>query len=100
MLYLYLDNLDMNKIQMKQVNHWQLYEAKNKLTQVIKTAKDSGPQFITVRGLEEVVILSIKDYQQMTKGGKSLVDFFQNSPFHETELTLVRSKDLSREVEV
>lgn len=85
---------------MKHSNHWQLYEAKNKFTEVIKTARDFGPQFITVRGQEEAVILSVSDFQKIFQQGKDLVSFFKDSPIKEGELAFEREQDLAREVEL
>lgn len=80
-------------------NHWQLYQAKNKLTEVIKTAKERGPQFITIRGQEEAVVLCVADYQKITRNETDLVTFFQNSPLKHLHLDTERSKDLGREIE-
>ncbi|HMO96003.1 MAG TPA: type II toxin-antitoxin system Phd/YefM family antitoxin [Tepidiformaceae bacterium] len=37
---------------------WQLQEAKNKLSEVIRRAREEGPQTITVRGEEAAVVSS------------------------------------------
>jgi len=37
---------------------WQIQEAKNKLSEVIDRALDQGPQIITRRGVEAVIVLS------------------------------------------
>ena len=80
-------------------NMWQLQEAKNRLSAVVEEALHNGPQIITRRGQETVVVLSIKDYRKMAKPDQNLVDFFRSSPLHGVEIDLTRSKDLSREVE-
>lgn len=43
---------------------WQLQEAKNRLSEVVKAAESRGPQVITVRGKETAVVLSMQDYQR------------------------------------
>jgi prevent-host-death family protein len=43
---------------------WQLQEAKNKLSEVIRCARTEGPQEITVRGEPAVVVISAEDYEQ------------------------------------
>ena len=80
-------------------NMWQLQEAKNRLSAVVEEALHHGPQIITRRGQEAVVVLSIKDYRKMAEPDQNLVDFFQCSPLHGVEIDLTRSKDLPREVE-
>jgi len=37
---------------------WQLQEAKNRLSELIRKAKEDGPQVITVRGEDAVVVVA------------------------------------------
>jgi antitoxin Phd len=84
---------------MKVFDHWQLQEAKSKLSRVVKSAKTSGAQFITVHGHEEAVVLSIKDYKELLKSKGTLVDFFQSSPLAGIDLSIERTKDYGRDTE-
>lgn len=59
---------------------WQVQEAKNKLSQLLKDAGELGPQFITSHGREAAVVLSMADYRALTQGAGTLVDFFRASP--------------------
>jgi prevent-host-death family protein len=43
---------------------WQLQEAKNKLSEVIRCAREDGPQEITVRGEPAVVVVSAEEWEQ------------------------------------
>ena len=80
---------------------WQLQDAKNKLSLVVKQAQTLGPQVITVRGHETAVVLSTKDYQLLTQQKKgNLVDFFQQSPWANTDIDVTREKDFGRDVEL
>ncbi|MEK7483717.1 MAG: type II toxin-antitoxin system Phd/YefM family antitoxin [Planctomycetota bacterium] len=76
---------------------WQLQEAKNKLSQVVEEALTHGPQIITKRGEEVVIVLSYKDYKQMTVSSQKLSKFFQNSPLTGVGLDLKRDKSGLRE---
>ena len=80
-------------------DHWQLQEAKGKFSEVVRSAKKLGPQFITVHGQEMAVLLSIEDYKNLLGSKGTLVDFFQNSPLEGLDLSLSRSIETSREVE-
>jgi antitoxin Phd len=80
--------------------HWQLQEAKNKLSEVIHTAQTSGPQTITVRGKDTAVLISAEDYQKLTHKKNSLLRFFQDSPLAEVELDFTRSKENARDIEL
>lgn len=79
---------------------WQLQEAKNRLSFVLNKSLDEGPQIITVRGKPTAVILSMEEYQRLTRGQTRLTDFFKESPLHDIELDLKRDADLPREVEL
>ena len=77
---------------------WQLQEAKNKLSEVVDKALKDGPQTITRRGQRAVVVVSVKDYENLVKPKNSLLDFFQNSPLYGVELDIERVKDYAREI--
>ncbi len=80
--------------------NWQLQEAKNKFSQVVKEAQQSGPQIITVRGKETAVLLSAEDFHRLTDPKGSLLEFFQDSPLRGVELDLSRSQDTGRDIEL
>jgi len=71
---------------------WQLQEAKNKLSQVVEEAISNGPQVITKRGVEAVIVLSYAEYQKMILSQKPLSVFFQESPLAEETLDLSRNR--------
>lgn len=79
---------------------WQLQEAKNRLSEVVREAQATGPQVITVRGEEAAVVLSAEEYRRITRTQGTLVEFFQRSPWAEEELDLSRSRDPGRETEL
>lgn len=77
---------------------WQLQEAKNRLSHVIKEACEDGPQVITVRGQEKVVVLSAEAYRRLSRPQGDLVAFLESSPWAEVDLDLTRSRDTGRDV--
>lgn len=78
---------------------WQLFEAKSKFSQLVEEAIEKGPQIVTRRGEEVVVILSSKDYLRLKKSQMSLSDFFRQSPLFGVELDLERDHTFPRDVE-
>jgi prevent-host-death family protein len=54
---------------LKPKNTWQLQEAKNRLSEVVRAAQDRGPQTITVRGKDAVVVMSAEEYERVACGG-------------------------------
>ncbi len=59
---------------------WQLQEAKNKLSEVIRRARDEGPQTITVRGADAVVVVRTATESSRRQPRENLWEFFQRSP--------------------
>ena len=63
-----------NAIQATPEPVWQLQEAKARLSEVVRRAVDDGPQHISVRGEPAAVVVSEKDYRQLTSKRPSIVD--------------------------
>jgi prevent-host-death family protein len=75
---------------------WQLQEAKNKLSEVVEEALSKGPQVITRRGVEAVVVLSYHEYHRLVASPSKLSEFFRESPLVGSELDLNRDRSESR----
>ena len=71
---------------------WQLQEAKNKLSEVVNEAIKHGPQIITKRGVETVIVLSYDQYRKALLNQKKLSKFFRESPLAKSDLDLRRDK--------
>jgi prevent-host-death family protein len=82
------------------MEHWQLQDAKNRFSEVVQKALEHGPQLITRRGVKTVVVMSVEDYQQLTKPKMNIVDFFRKSPLKDIEIDLKRDKDIGREIDL
>lgn len=76
---------------------WQIQEAKNKLSEVVDEAIKHGPQVITKRGVETVIVLSYAEYRKAMLNQKKLSDFFRESPLAEAGLDLRRDKSRLRD---
>jgi prevent-host-death family protein len=66
---------------------WRLRDAKAKLSEVIKRVHKNGPQRVTVRGAQEVVIVSADEYRRL-KGeqtGQALIDALAASPLRDVD---------------
>ncbi len=78
---------------------WQVQEAKTRLSELIEDADTKGPQIITRHGSERAVILSIADYQALTKGKPSLKDYLLGGPKVDS-FEVKRSRDTGRKVDL
>ncbi|RMG54168.1 MAG: type II toxin-antitoxin system Phd/YefM family antitoxin [Gammaproteobacteria bacterium] len=81
------------------MRHWQMQEAKARLSEVIRDAEREGPQEITLHGKPVAVVLSREHYERLSGTGESLVSFMRRSPLYGVEeVDLDRDKSLTREV--
>lgn len=77
--------------------NWQLQEAKNRLSQVVKDAQTKGPQHISVRGRDAAVLVSIEEYQRLTQRQGNLAEFLLQSPLANSGLEIPRDEGLGRD---
>jgi len=80
-------------------NTWQLQEAKNKFSQLVDKAMHDEPQIVTKHGNNAVVVISIDEYEKLTKPEIDLVEFFIQSPLHGLNIDITRNKDTPRDIE-
>jgi prevent-host-death family protein len=79
---------------------WQLQHAKNKLSEVVNDAIQTGPQVITRHGEQVAVVISYADYARMRAPQGNLAEFFRAAPLVGVELDLERDQSLPRAVEL
>ena len=77
---------------------WQLQDAKNRLSELVRKARDEGPQVITLHGRDAAVVVSARDYA--AKPQESLAEFVRRSPLAGTALDIGRSRDTGRPVKL
>lgn len=78
---------------------WKLQDAKAKFSQVVEKALKTGPQYVTRRGQEAVVILSVKEYQKITTKKPTLKEFLLSCPKMDDGFEFERQKDYPRDQE-
>jgi prevent-host-death family protein len=81
-------------------HYWPLQDAKAQLSQLVKKVQEESPQYISVRGVPAVVVISQKEYEALTAPKTSLVDFFRQSPLVGLDLDLSRDKSSNRDVDL
>ena len=79
---------------------WTLQDAKNKFSQVVNEALAHGPQYVTRRGVDTVVVVSVHDYETLTSHKSSFTDFLLPCPKLDGEHPFERQKDYPREFEL
>ncbi|HEV7390172.1 MAG TPA: type II toxin-antitoxin system Phd/YefM family antitoxin [Burkholderiales bacterium] len=81
-------------------SRWQLQEAKNRLSEVVRKAQHEGPQTITLHGKDAVVVVSAQQFAKLPARKGTLVDFFRKSPLVGVDLKVTRSRDTGRKIEL
>lgn len=86
------------------MTRWKLEDAKNQFSRVVQAALDEGPQLVTRRGEETVVVLSYRQFRKLAERKRGLLEFMRRSPMAdalvEGDLDLERSQDLPRELDL
>lgn len=77
---------------------WPLQDAKARFSEVIR-ATANGPQFVSVRGEEEAVILSKAEYDHLLGKKKNFIAFINQSPFKGLNLNIERDNSPDRDIE-
>ena len=77
---------------------WKLEDAKARFSELVRRARDEGPQAVTVRGRRAVVVVDADAYERLATPKPSLpfVEFLESLGLD--ELDLGREHDVGREI--
>jgi prevent-host-death family protein len=78
---------------------WQLQEAKQRFSELVRTAHDRGPQVVTRHGEEVAVVVAIDDYRRLTTPVPDFKEFLLTGP-DLSVLDVERSREPARIVEL
>lgn len=78
---------------------WQVQEAKQKFSELVRKAIEEGPQFVTRHGDEVAVMVSVATFRDLTGGGSDFKRFLLEGPDF-SELEIERSQEASRAVDL
>ena len=84
----------------KQQNSWKLEDAKARFSELVRRARSEGPQRVTVRGRDSVVIISTEELEKLTKPTprKPFLQFMEGLSLD--TLPVEREADNGRDVEL
>ncbi len=60
--------------------NWQLQDAKARFSEVVKRAREQGPQHVSVRGEPAVVVISEEEFANLSSPRQSIVDYILEGP--------------------
>jgi len=78
---------------------WKLEDAKARFSEVVRRARTEGPQCVTVRGKDAVVVIAVETLENLLppeKPRQNLVDFLQGLGIGDLDMT--REHDIGRDI--
>jgi prevent-host-death family protein len=93
----------MNDVSDRDRANWPLQDAKARFSELVRRAREEGPQHVTLRGAPSVVVMSEEEFVQLTSSRPSLVDHILNGkpwPDDVVDAINARSRDTGRDVEL
>ena len=79
---------------------WKLQDAKSQFSKVVDHALKDGPQYVSKRGIEAVVVISAKAYEDLTCYKPSFKEFLLNCPKMDENFKIERQKDFPRSMDL
>ena len=86
---------------------WQVQEAKQRFSEVLRAAENEGPQTITRHGEEVAVVIDIDEYRRLTRPKKDLKEVLLGPPYLDDEVIAIidgieaaRKRDFPRQVDL
>ena len=78
---------------------WPSNRARRRFGTLVRDAQTKGPQIVTYRGREAVVVVSAAEFGRVMAPKQSLKEILLSGPFFD-DLEIVRSRDLPRPVDL
>ena len=81
---------------------WRLQDAKAQFSEVVRRAREKGPQRVTVHGKDAVVVVDAAEWDRLKKpvSGRDLVDALANSPLRDVPIERLSVKSPVRDVKL
>lgn len=88
-------------------DHWQIQDAKQRFSEMIRSVAQDGPQIITRHGEEVAVVVDIAEYRRLTRPAINLTDVLLGGPKLDdnaaevfAEIEAERKADFGRAIEL
>ena len=78
---------------------WQVQEAKQRFSELVRRTLEEGPQVVTRHGEEVVVVVAADEYHRSQRDQPDLVEFLLSGGPDLSKLDLTRSSDLPRDID-
>jgi prevent-host-death family protein len=79
---------------------WRLQDAKAQFGELVRRARQKGPQRVTVHGKDAVVVVDADEWDRLRKpvSGRDLVEALANSPLKDVQIERLSVKSPIRDV--
>ena len=79
---------------------WLLQDAKARFSELVRRVRSEGPQHVTVRGRDEVVVIAADEFRRLKgeRTGEALIAAMQASPYRDIDIEPARERSLVRDV--
>jgi len=71
---------------------WQVQEAKQRFSEVLRAVENEGPQTITRHGEEVAVLIDINEYRRLAGPKKDLKKLLLGPPYFDDEMVTIMDK--------
>lgn len=84
------------------LKRWKLEDAKARFSELVRQARESGPQRVTVRRKDAVVVVSAEEYDRLVARAeqKTLYSLLSESPLRDLDFGEEGVKSTVREIEL
>ena len=79
---------------------WQVQEAKQRFSEVLRAAEGGEPQIVTKHGAEVAVVLDIAEYRRLRGETLGFMDYLMSGPLLDEDLDLGRRNEPPREIDL
>jgi len=81
---------------------WRLQDAKAQFSELVRRARQKGPQRVTVHGKDAVVVVDADEWDRLRKpvSGRDLVEALANSPLKDLKIERLSVKSPVRDVKL
>jgi prevent-host-death family protein len=80
--------------------HWQVQEAKQRFSEVLRAAESGEPQIVTKHGEEVAVVIDIAEYRRLRGETLSFMDYLRAGPPVDIDLEIERPRESPRDVDL
>jgi prevent-host-death family protein len=80
--------------------HWQVQEAKQRFSEVLRAAEAGEPQIVTKHGEEVAVVIDIAEYRRLRGESIDFMEYLRAEPLVAVDLEIERRGEPPRDVDL